>query len=83
MCADVSMSRDEVIERMQVIIESDEFMPNFSMEHKREALQFVSDHRDDPLIAELNLRSLVNAVKAREAKPDSWERLALYSMANS
>lgn len=83
MSADVSMTRAEVIERMQVIVESDEFMPEFEIEHKREALSFVAENANNPMITELNLRSLVNVVKARAAKPDTWRRLALYSMANA
>jgi len=82
MCADVGMTRDEVIERMQVIVNSEEFMPEFDAEMKEEALQFVTEHAYHPLITELNLRSLVNVIKARAAKPDSWKRLGLYSMAN-
>ena len=37
----------------------------------------------NPLVNELNLRSLVNVIKARAAKPESWKRVGLYSMANS
>lgn len=83
MCADVSMTRAEVVERMRVIIQSDEFMPDYEMSHKLEALEFVAEHANDPMITELNLRSLVNVVKARAVKPESWKRLGLYSMANS
>lgn len=83
MCADVSMTRVECVERMRVIIQSDEFMPGFSDEEKNDAMSFVAEHAFHPLIQELNLRSLVNVVKARSAKPDSWKRLGLYSMANA
>lgn len=83
MCCDVSMTRAEVLERMQVIVNSDEFMPDFEISHKLEALQFISENADSVLIAELNLRSLVNVVKARASKPDTWKRLGLYSMANA
>lgn len=83
MCADVSMTRAEVVERMRVIVKSDEFMPEFEAEHKMDALEFVAENANNPLIAELNLRSLVNVIKARASKPDSWKRLGLYSMANA
>jgi hypothetical protein len=83
MCADVSMTRSEVIERMRVIIESDEFMPEFELEHKIDALEFIAENANNPAITELNLRSLVNVVKARAAKPDTWKRMGLYSMINS
>lgn len=83
MCADVSMTRQEVIERMRVIVDSEEFMPDFEKSHKLEALEYVAENAYNPMVAELNLRSLVNVIKARASKPDSWKRLGLYSMANS
>jgi hypothetical protein len=83
MCADVSMTREEVLQRMEVIISSDSFMPEFDELHKIEALEFIAGNADNPLVNELNLRSLVNVIKARASKPDSWKRIALYSMCNS
>lgn len=83
MCADVSMTRQEVIDRMRVIVDSEEFMPDFEMSHKLEALEYVAENAYNPMISELNLRSLVNVIKARASKPDTWKRLGLYSMANA
>jgi hypothetical protein len=83
MCADVSMTRDEVIERMRVIVQSEEFMPEFDMDAKLEALEFVAENANNPMVQELNLRSLVNVVKARVNKPDTWRRIGLYAMVNS
>jgi hypothetical protein len=82
MCADVSMTRAEVVERMRMIVSSPKFMPDFDDEMKFEALEFVAENAHNPMIAELNLRSLVNVIKARAAKPDHWRRLGLYSMAS-
>lgn len=81
--ADVGMTRAEVVERMQVIVESGEFMPDYDQAFKREALEFVAENAYNPLVQELNLRSLVNVVKTRAAKPESWQRIGLYSMANA
>jgi hypothetical protein len=83
MCADVSMTRAECIDRMRVIVKSETFMPDFETEHKEEALEFVAENADNPLIVELNLRSLINVIKSRASKPDHWKRLGLYSMANA
>lgn len=83
MCADVSMSREEVVERMRTIAASDEFMPEFEQQHKEEALEFIASNAHNPMIQQLNLRSLVNAVKARASKPNNWQRLALYTIANA
>ena len=82
-CADVGMTRAELIERMRVIVESAEFMPMFERSEKIESLEFVAKNAYNPLIQELNLRSLVNVIKVRRSKPHSWERLGLYSMTNS
>lgn len=83
MCADVGMTRSEIIERMRVIVQADEFMPEYEMDAKMEAVEFVAENAYNPMIQELNLRSLVNVIKARTSKPESWQRLGLYSMANS
>lgn len=83
MCADVGMTRSEIIERMRVIVQADEFMPEYEMTAKMEAVEFVAENAYNPMIQELNLRSLVNVIKARTSKPESWQRLGLYSMANS
>lgn len=82
MCADVSMTRAECIERMHVIARSEDFMSSYELEHKLEALEFVAENANNPLINELNLRSLINVVKARTSKPEHWKRLGLYSMVN-
>jgi hypothetical protein len=83
MCADVSMTRAEVVERMRVIAESPEFLPEFDDEIKADALEFVAENANNPMITSLNLRSLVNVCKARAAKPDTWKRLGLYSIVNA
>jgi hypothetical protein len=82
-CIDVGMSRAEVIERMRAIVASPKFMPEAEMEHKQDALEFVAENAFNPLVQELNLRTLINVVHVREAKPDSWKRMGLYSMANA
>jgi hypothetical protein len=83
MCADVSMTRDEMIERMHTIVRSAEFMPETPMEHKTDAMDFIEEHANNPLISKLNLRTLVNVTKSRGSRPDNWKRIALYSMANN
>ncbi len=80
LCADVCMTRAEVVERMRAIVKSDEFMPEFDADMKDEAMEFIAENADNPLVVSLNLRSLVNVVKARAAKPDTWKRLGLYAM---
>jgi hypothetical protein len=82
-CADVTMTHDEVVERMRTIVSSEEFLPEFEMQHKLEALEFVAEHAHHPLVKVLNLRSLINTTRTRVAKPDTWRRVALYDLASS
>ncbi len=82
-CVDVSMTRTEVVERMRVIVSSQDFMPEFDLDIKLDAMEFVAEHAFHPLVTDLNLRSLVNVIQAREDKPDTWRRMALYEMASA
>lgn len=82
-CADVTMTHDEVIERMRTIVASEEFLPEFPMDLKLEALEFVAGHAHHPLVKVLNLRSLINTTRTAAAKPDSWKRVALYDLASN
>lgn len=81
-CIDVSMTRTEVVDRMRVIVSSDSFMPEYDMDVKLDAMEYVAEYAFHPLVQELNLRSLVNVVQARAAK-ENWRRMALYDMASS
>ena len=78
--ADVSMTRAEIIERMRMIVKGDEFMPEESLEHKLEALEFVASHINNPQVKAINLRSLMKVVVVRRAKPENWKRLGLSMM---
>lgn len=83
MPADVSMSRNEIIERMGKILEAADFLRGFDIEHKREALAFIAENAHRPEVKEINLRTLINATKARATKPEHWKRLSLYAMLNA
>ncbi len=82
MAADVSMTRPEVIERMRTIVAGGEFLPEYEMEHKEEAIEFIAANSHRPQVKHVNLRTLINVTKARAAKPEHWERLALYTLIN-
>lgn len=83
MVADVSMTRKEIVQRMRTIISQNEFMSDIEKEIKQEALDFIEQHAEHPSVNTLNLRTLIGVVKARQANPIRWERLALYSMVNA
>lgn len=81
--ADVSMTRDETVERMRVIAASPEFMPEASNEVKTLALDFIADNINRREIKEVNMRTLLSVIKLVIANPVGWERRALYTMASA
>jgi hypothetical protein len=78
--ADVSMTREEVITRMRMIVSGGEFMDDVDMNIKTEALDFIEKHIDNPQIQSINLRTLIAVVTNRRCKPANWERLSLSLM---
>lgn len=75
---DVSMTCNEVVERMSVIAFSDSFMPEVSHEMKRDAISFIDEVKEQA--TNLSLRELISVVKIRESAGDKWKRLALYTL---
>lgn len=78
-CIDLTMSKDELIERMAVIIGQDSFQPNYSIEIKQDALNFIAEHVDN--IVEFSLRTLIEVIQIRaSASASKWKRMALYAI---
>jgi len=75
MCVDVSMTQSQKLERMQVIMKDPEFLPEYNIEYKAEALLFIDGIKDK--VQNLSLRSLISAVKIR-AQGGDWKSLAKY-----
>lgn len=74
---DVSMTLDEVIDRMSVMIKDAEFLPNFDQDIKEDALEFISAKKDQA--REVNLRTLITVCKVRAADTDGgWKDMAEY-----
>lgn len=76
MCVDVSMDEAQKIERMTAIIETQEFMEDYSIEYKRDALEFIKTIASD--IKNLSLRSLISVVKIRAENDREWKKFAQY-----
>ena len=76
MCVDLSMTADQKITRMAVIVESPEFMPEVSAEMKQEALMFLKDRRH--VVRDLTMRSLITTIKIRTSDAPNWAQLAEY-----
>ena len=75
MMIDLSMSADQKIDRMEFIANSDEFMPEFSTEHKMEALALIRELANEA--KEISLRTLISVTKIRASNTD-WKEMATY-----
>lgn len=74
---DVTMTLQEVVDRMASMINDPEFLPEFDSTVKNEALQFIDEMKDS--MREVNLRSLITVCKVRAADDDgTWKQMAEY-----
>lgn len=76
MVVDLSMTRDEMLERMRTIAASSEFLPEVSSAPKSAALEFLQENLDK--VTNLSLRTLIQTVKIANSGDSSWKKLALY-----
>lgn len=75
-CVDLAMNAAQKIERMAHIAESDDFLPDFPLPMKKDALKFLEKHGESA--KELSLRTLISVVKIRAQGKPNWEHLAEY-----
>ena len=76
MVVDLSMTRDEMLERMRTIAESSDFLPEITKTSKTAALSFLQENLDK--VSNLSLRTLIQTVKIANSGDSSWKKLALY-----
>jgi hypothetical protein len=80
MVVDLTMTAEQKIERMKHILAESEFMPEFDMESKNDALELIASLKDS--VKELSLRTLIQVVKIRKSNPNNnWKDLAEYAIA--
>jgi hypothetical protein len=75
MMIDLAMTLDQKIDRMDFISKSDEFMPEYSMEVKTDAMNLIRALKDDA--KEISLRTLISVSKIRASNKD-WKEMAEY-----
>ncbi|NDB94466.1 MAG: hypothetical protein EB165_07505 [Euryarchaeota archaeon] len=80
MMVDLSMTEDQKIERMEVISASDEFLPEFSAEYKKDALDLIRSLKNDA--KEISLRTLISVTKIRASGNKNWKGMATYILCN-
>jgi hypothetical protein len=79
MAVDLNMSTEQKVERMRHLVsDSIEFMPEFDMAHKVDALNLIDNLRDR--VKELSLRTLIQVTKIRKSAGENWTNLAEYSI---
>lgn len=77
MCVDLSMTQNQKVERMETLVKNPEFLEEYSIETKVEALEFIREHSRK--IENLSLRTLIATTKIA-AEGGDWKKLAKYVM---
>lgn len=77
-CVDVSMSKNEKIDRMRQILEGEDFMPTFERAVKMQAVEFIDQMKDKA--NELSIRTLITVTKLAAKGGTNWKRLAEYTI---
>jgi len=75
MMIDLTMSAEQKIDRMEFIADSSDFMPEFTKEHKQDALALIREIANDA--KEISLRTLISVTKIRASNKD-WKEMATY-----
>lgn len=78
MVVDLTMTLEQKIERMEVIMQQAEFLPNISLQYKRDALELINKNKH--VAREVSLRTLIAVSKIRAENDADWEDLATYSL---
>jgi len=78
MAVDLSMTRQQKIERMRHLLDSGEFMPEFDKASKVDAMSLIDRLQDK--VKELSLRTLIQVTKIRKNAGSNWANLAEYTI---
>jgi hypothetical protein len=78
MAVDLNMTTVQKVERMRHLVDSGDFLPEFDMTFKLDALNLIDKLRDR--VKELSLRTLIQVTKIRKSAGSNWMNLAEYSI---
>lgn len=78
MAVDLSMTRQQKIERMRHLLDSGEFMPEFDKATKNDAMSLIDKLQEK--VKELSLRTLIQVTKIRKSAGSNWANLAEYTI---
>jgi hypothetical protein len=79
MAVDLSMTPTQKVERMRWLLTKDDFMPEYEMVYKSDAIDLIAGLVDK--VKELSLRTLITVTKIRKAGGSRWRDLAEYTIA--
>jgi hypothetical protein len=79
MCVDLTMTLEQKIERMAVLVDSPKFLPDYTRVVKIDALRFIEEMRNKA--NEVSLRTLIMVARIRASNKD-WESFAEYMLTN-
>lgn len=79
MAVDLSMTAQQKVERMQHLLKQPDFMPDYDLVSKNDAMALVAKLADK--VKELSLRTLIQVTKIRKSNPNGrWSELAEYTI---
>lgn len=78
MAVDLSMTSKQKVERMHFLVSLPEFMPEYGVTEKRDALSLIDKMQDS--VKELSLRTLIQTTKIRKSAGVKWRDLAEYTI---
>ena len=79
MSVDVTMTAAQKVERMRFLVKEKDFMPDFDLVSKNDALNLIAKLADG--VKELSLRTLIQVTKIRKSNPNNnWKELAEYAI---
>ena len=79
MAVDLNMTAEQKIERMRHLLNEKDFMPDFDLVAKNDAMNLIAKLADK--VKELSLRTLIQVTKIRKSNPNGkWSELAEYTI---
>jgi hypothetical protein len=73
------MTKEQKIERMRHLLTDKDFMPDFDLVSKNDAMNLIDNLVDK--VKELSLRTLIQVTKIRKSNPNgNWKNLAEYTI---
>jgi len=78
LAVDLSMTTAQKIERMRHLVTEADFMPEYDMAVKTDAMDLIAELQDR--VKELSLRSLIQCTKIRKSGVANWKDLAEYAL---